>query len=1350
MIKKILRVMLKSFLIFLSVLILIVFGFAFFLTGTTSGLQFAINKTNEYLGEYVSIEGLVKEGSVLQGFSFENKLKVIVPGIITVSSDNFSIKYDFSTLVFRQKLLVKNLKADYLQVRLHDFSSENNEDLDPVSQDETPFHLNFPIPIYIEKFSLKNFSYMSDIVDVVIDKSDMALEAYDDKAKIIKGDVNKLLVYLKSSDEHEGTYNGQRAVLSSQEISKILDEKSSYRALEDEKLLGIKEFFKTKFSDPQKFPQVILPLYAEIENLNINDGRYYMQAYDSGHIKLSLSAIFNEDLLYVNYIRASHALGNVNLNGKMLFKDWYNMDFKLSGSGNDENSYGGLLRDLKGAARVKGDISEIDVFLDLYKQNEKNQRAKLLGVIRPLDENLPFAVNLDAKDFFYKLSDEQLYNVLGDDLSESQYVPIEQVKNDKNISKSENSSFKLQDPKLVAYENNSFLINYLKLKASGEILGNSTLDLDVLVNGLGLKDFSLKTQGALNFDRAKVSLLSLDGFYQNSPLHIDYEGQMEYGDDITVSGRVHALSDDAKSFSDILAGKFDINSQFILSLIEDDVLFSVETLSSDFKLQGLPAKIYGKQIIGSIKDGISVDELSFKQSENSISLKGALNEENSNLNGTFNLNSLNTLDPNIEGVAVGKIKVEGDYKNPSISLIANSRFLKYQDIFARSIILNANLSLPEINFNTTLLTEYLRFAKDVKPYRQCSLDISGALSSHRLTFSCGGVGNSYISAKSGYDLETKSIKGELSNFILSTPYTELISIKNPVSFDFNFGEQKGSVGKIELSDGTTILKVAKTDIEGNSLKTNFNVTGFNLSYLNAINPRNFKLKGNIDLLGDIKINNGKPNIGVLLKANRGLINIPNYFIPYKNIDLKLNFTQSVAQVDIDASLSRDNGSVNGRILIKDPLGKRALGGNISLKELNLDLFTAAGGIFNQLSGRASLNGRFDGNLKKPLFFGNINLHGNAQPHYNIGNIDKFNVNVNSFGDHGSLDGDFKVNGGSIALGGNLNWSEGANGNLSIYTHKLPLLLLGYGEAYVNLDAKARLDDEISVRGNLEIPKARIVVSSIESGAKAPSKDEIFIEYGGVDNLIKEKKHLSAPLKSQMDFIVSMGDDVQLEAMGLKSHVIGSVRITKKLNENDIQGQGKISLDNGKAELYGHRFVVNYADTIFNGKISDPKLNVEVIADPFGIEDDVIAGVHVKGSALDPQIELFSNPAMSQNEILSYILYGHGLEKNTEDSEGQSSQLLMTLGLGTTTGLVNSIAGALGMQGVQFASSGSGDETTVGVQTYITKNIRLSYGYGVFTSLSEFRIRYELMRKLYAEFISSLDQSIDLVYSFDFD
>ena len=146
----------------------------------------------------------------------------------------------------------------------------------------------------------------------------------------------------------------------------------------------------------------------------------------------------------------------------------------------------------------------------------------------------------------------------------------------------------------------------------------------------------------------------------------------------------------------------------------------------------------------------------------------------------------------------------------------------------------------------------------------------------------------------------------------------------------------------------------------------------------------------------------------------------------------------------------------------------------------------------------------------------------------------------------------------------------------------------------------------------------------------------------------------------------------------------------------------------------------------------------------------MAGVRAKGRSDDLNITLFSMPAMSQNEILSYLLYGHGLEKSTVtgNSDNSSAQLLMTLGLGTTTGILNSVVGIFGMDGVQLGSSGTGDDTQVEVQTYLSNRIRLSYGYGVFNSVNEFKLRYEIMRRLYAEFISSLDQSIDLIYSFE--
>ena len=187
-----------------------------------------------------------------------------------------------------------------------------------------------------------------------------------------------------------------------------------------------------------------------------------------------------------------------------------------------------------------------------------------------------------------------------------------------------------------------------------------------------------------------------------------------------------------------------------------------------------------------------------------------------------------------------------------------------------------------------------------------------------------------------------------------------------------------------------------------------------------------------------------------------------------------------------------------------------------------------------------------------------------------------------------------------------------------------------------------------------------------------------------------------------------------------------------------------------ADLYGHHFLVNYANTFFNGNIAHPKLGAEIIADPSGLDNNVIVGVKVLGDVADPHIELFSKPSMSENEIISYLIYGHGLDKSSGDASAGGAELLMALGLGTTTGMINSVATAFGMHSVQVGSKGTGDETQFGIQGYLTKDIRISYGYGLFTSVGEFSLRYELMRRLYIEFASSIGQAVDLIYSFEFD
>ena len=368
-------------------------------------------------------------------------------------------------------------------------------------------------------------------------------------------------------------------------------------------------------------------------------------------------------------------------------------------------------------------------------------------------------------------------------------------------------------------------------------------------------------------------------------------------------------------------------------------------------------------------------------------------------------------------------------------------------------------------------------------------------------------------------------------------------------------------------------------------------------------------------------------------------------------------------------------------------------------------------------------------------------------------MDDFEFIVNAKGSVGDLKGSFTINETKAYLNGSLDWTDKAYGNLNFNAQNLHLFLLSFGEAMVNVNTNAELNDHLKIKGNISIPKGLIKFNSFGNSGVTPSEDEIFVdEQTNLRQVLTNLKSQELNNDLEIDVKVSLGDELKVNAMGLKADAKGFLNIQKSSTQNQIQGLGKLYLEHGRVDLYGHKFIVNKANANFVGSLDAPQLEAEVVVDPSTVENNVVAGVQVYGTAKKPQITLFSKPTMSQNEIVSYLLYGHGLEKNVQNnnSDNSSSQLLMTLGLGTTTGLLNSIVGVFGMDGVQLGSSGNGDDTQVELQTYLTNKIRLSYGYGVFNSVNEFKLRYELLRRLYVELVSSLDQSVDLIYSFDMD
>ncbi|MEI8544040.1 translocation/assembly module TamB domain-containing protein, partial [Escherichia coli] len=162
------------------------------------------------------------------------------------------------------------------------------------------------------------------------------------------------------------------------------------------------------------------------------------------------------------------------------------------------------------------------------------------------------------------------------------------------------------------------------------------------------------------------------------------------------------------------------------------------------------------------------------------------------------------------------------------------------------------------------------------------------------------------------------------------------------------------------------------------------------------------------------------------------------------------------------------------------------------------------------------------------------------------------------------------------------------------------------------------------------------------------------------------------------------------------------------------------------------------ELLFSGRPDQPYLNFEAIRNADGTEDDVIAGVRVTGLADEPIGEIFSDPAMSQQAALSYLLRGQGLESDQCDSAAMTSKLI-GLGVAQSGQSVRKSGETFGVSNLALDTQGVGDSTHVVVSGYELPGLQVKYGVGKFETIATHTLRYRLMPKLYLVAVSGVDQ-----------
>lgn len=1036
-------------------------------------------------------------------------------------------------------------------------------------------------------------------------------------------------------------------------------------------------------AEPIALPAIQLPFPIRLEGVSATRVQYRQGELLEGLDKLQLSATAVADRIEVRELSLRHAMADLALKGHIQLSDDYPLAVTLDAKAR-KGLLDGELQGEQASLALTGSVGKLGLALSA----KGPVAANLKGTLASLDPDLPFDLALDWKGLGWPL-----------------HKPVK------------------DEP--------SYRLGKGSLTARGKLSGYQ-FALNTSGKGSDVPPFKLTLDGKGDLERLGKIALQLNAL--KGELKLD--GKLAWNKGIEWQGMTRFKGiNPAELLPDLqgtLAGE--LESRFVMNEAGHWEL-KLPRLKVDGKLNQYPLALKG-ELSGNDKMEWQIPALSLQSGPNQLQAKGAISSARWQLDATLQAPRLGGIYPGLKGDIKGQVKVSGNQQTPKVDADLASERLYYAGTALKGITLKGNATIGakpagELSLGVAQLTQ------GATRLSQLALNLSGDINQHLLTLTMKGDPLA-ANLKLGGGVRGDHWRGTLSELKLKTPLRRW-DLTAPWGLDLDLPRQRLAMGDLCLGSHGASLCVKGNQISAAQGTLEFALNGFDLKRLRPWLPDNFRWQAMLSADGRASWRGNQPTLHAVVRTTPGTFVADEIKTDYQQLALAFDFERQQAAIRLDFA-SQQIGNIDTDLLIKDPAGRGLLGGRLKFDDLKLDTFAPLIPEVRSLHGVISADARFDGTLAAPLLFGQLNLRdGEVQTHSDMVTLTRLATRLKIEGNRAELDGSMLVGKGPLALGGWLSWAKlPVSGSLTIQGKDLEAQYPGMGRVRVSPDIAVSLGEETRITGQVDIPWARILVKTLPDSAVALS-DDVTVIY---DDRPSAPKQASLPLA--MKLAIRLGDDVKLDAMGLKTDVSGGLNIRQD-PEKPLAGNGQLVLTNGRFKAYGQNLIIKEGRILFSGPLDRPFLNIEAYRDPDTIEGQVTVGVRVTGPASKPEISVYSEPQMAQSEQLSYLLRGKGLQTSGED--GGFNGLLVAGAVSQANGVVSSIGESLGMSDVSLDTAGSGDDTQVTLSAYLLPGLQFQYGVGVFSPIAEFKLRYELMPRLYLQAMSGVAQAVDLFYRF---
>jgi translocation and assembly module TamB len=770
---------------------------------------------------------------------------------------------------------------------------------------------------------------------------------------------------------------------------------------------------------------------------------------------------------------------------------------------------------------------------------------------------------------------------------------------------------------------------------------------------------------------------------------------------------------------------------------------ALETIDLDGTLRGYPVTLRGAAALPDPAT-LRLDAVRLESDGNHAVLTGTLGRTSIDLAVDAQLQELDLVLPGAQGSVTADLTIDGTWQEPRGNGQLAARMLSFAGVTVERLDASGELGLAPAT-RVALTIEAAGIERGPVVARQLRIGVDGTAAAHATTIDVTADGWRATLAASG-GVAAGVWRGTLDALRIDEQVLGPWRLEAPAALALGRG--------LVTLTTSCLLHVSRArwctelDVQGVA-EDRLVVSGqnFDLATLRPLLPPALSIDGVYQISGALFDLMGDPRGALALTggATRARVAFGDEQAFTTELDeVRAGLTLTAGRLELTASVgSSFGGSAEVRALIDDVRAPgSAIDGALRVEWPDLAFIALLSPEIAQVAGTVAIDLAVAGTVAEPTLDGRAEWAGGriVAPRWGLV-IDDIDAAATS-NDGRALDfnATARAGDGSLTLTGAtaLDPDAGWPTRLELRGDAARLVQLSNAEVLATPDLHIEVAlPRVTITGAVHVPRASLEVEALPAQAVTPSPDAVV--HGGA------QRRAAQPLQVRTNVELTLGDDVRYTGLNLDTTVTGQLRLATEPNRS-ADATGTLRLV-GTYDAYGQKLDLQRGQLLFGGPLDDPGLDVRAVR----TVDTTEVGVELTGTLKAPRTRIFSSPAMSEADALSYLLFGRpasGEGIGTEETSTLQTAAL-SLGLQQALPVVQRFGTTLGLDELTVQTTTT-DAGALMAGKYLSPKLYIRYSYGLFNRIGGLLLRFKVNERLSIETRSGEHKSMDLLYTVEKD